>query len=358
MMNDQENAIRKRANVTRGQSLVEFAIVAPIAFLLVFGLIDMARLIHAQVTVDNAAREGVRFAVTGHQERDGGGNWITRTVSIKQKTVDALRGLPLDSSATREQFGFYLIEVNPPSGGEPNDIVEVYAYYRVDMLTPLLNMIIQSVMVRGYERAVNEVWGAVQTVDHANLPPTPAPLATWTQLPTRTPTFPTPTLTQTPTITRTPTTTQTPTRTPTATATPTRTNTPTVTPSGTRTRTPSATSTATPTRTSTPPALVVDQIIGRKENGIQPLDVQLRVRDGLGNLINGATVNVTASNGTSTWSGTLGGIGSGRYRVCNVGSFGGSSGGSVTISATASKTGYQPGSGSGSASRGNLSGCP
>src|SRR5689334_18787351 len=66
-----------------GQSIVEFALVAPIVLLLIFGIIDMARLIQAQVSVDNAAREGLRFAITGQQERDPSDTyWITRTISI------------------------------------------------------------------------------------------------------------------------------------------------------------------------------------------------------------------------------------------------------------------------------------
>jgi Flp pilus assembly protein TadG len=48
-----------------GQSLVEFALVAPLILLLVFGIIDIARIIQAQVSVNNAARQAVRFAITG-----------------------------------------------------------------------------------------------------------------------------------------------------------------------------------------------------------------------------------------------------------------------------------------------------
>jgi Flp pilus assembly protein TadG len=45
---------------SRGQSLVEFAIVIPIFMLTVLGLIDAARLVYLNSTVSQAAREGAR----------------------------------------------------------------------------------------------------------------------------------------------------------------------------------------------------------------------------------------------------------------------------------------------------------
>ena len=46
----------------RGQALVEVALVAPLFFLMFFGIIDLARVIWANDVVANAAREGARFA--------------------------------------------------------------------------------------------------------------------------------------------------------------------------------------------------------------------------------------------------------------------------------------------------------
>jgi hypothetical protein len=416
---------RKRAKRTRAQSLMEFALAAPLLLLIVFGIIDIARLVQARVSVSNAARSAVRYAVTGQQDRDPGtGQWITRTITIRNKGIAGLTGLPLSSTLDRSEAGFHDVEINPRDAGQPHQIVEITVFYNVHMLTPLVNAILPFVLVRGYERAINEEWGPVQSFDHANIPPTPRPLPTWTPYlsptPSRTPTKTmSPTLTRTPTITNTPTATgtptnsytpsptitatgtitRTPTRTPlgaptgtrtntptitrtfTITPTPTRTGTPTITPTFTntatptvtgtftRTNTPLRTSTITPTlpRTSTPTitrtptparALVIAQVVGRKPNGSnQPLDIQVTVRDDLGATVDGATVAVTAS-GSSTWSGTLSGVGGGVYRACNVGSFNGSGGGGISISVTASKSGYTPGSGSGSATNGNIGSCP
>ena len=51
-----------RRQRSRGQSLVEFALVFPIFILLVFGLIDMGRYAYVNSTISQAAREATRVA--------------------------------------------------------------------------------------------------------------------------------------------------------------------------------------------------------------------------------------------------------------------------------------------------------
>lgn len=48
----------------RGASLVEFAILAPLLLILLFGIVEMSRAMFAYTTVWSAAREGARFATT------------------------------------------------------------------------------------------------------------------------------------------------------------------------------------------------------------------------------------------------------------------------------------------------------
>jgi TadE-like protein len=48
---------------TRGQSLVEFALILPLFMLLFFGIVDGARLVYTNNQLGQAAREGVRAAV-------------------------------------------------------------------------------------------------------------------------------------------------------------------------------------------------------------------------------------------------------------------------------------------------------
>ncbi len=47
----------------RGAAAVEFAIVAPVFFLMIFGMIEFGRMIMVQQLITNASREGARLAV-------------------------------------------------------------------------------------------------------------------------------------------------------------------------------------------------------------------------------------------------------------------------------------------------------
>jgi hypothetical protein len=50
---------------TPGQALLEFALALPVLLLLLFGIIELGRLLQAWMAVQNAARFGLRYAVTG-----------------------------------------------------------------------------------------------------------------------------------------------------------------------------------------------------------------------------------------------------------------------------------------------------
>jgi hypothetical protein len=443
-----ENKPLKR-HKSLGQGLVEFALVAPLLLLTIFGIIDIARIIQAQITVNNAARQAIRFAITGQTLKDAGGNYIPRATSITDLAVAGLAGLPLTNTDDPLQWGFNRVRITSSNGdegdpGQPNEVVRIEVIYTVKPLTPLVSAIIPGIQLKGVEMAINEEWGAVQSFDHGNLGPTPLPLDTWTPVPyytqtaiaqtatasfqqtavaqmtsvaqtatagppatqtavvrltqtanaqstqtsvaaTQTAQAPTFTPTNTPTITLTPTSTPTATNTPTKTPTPTitltptitptatntvpvtatftrtKTATPTVTPTFTKTNTPTNTpsNTPTPTVTPTPIPLRVSIIAYKSAGSNQGLDIQIRVTNfSTGAPVDGATVSAAASNGLTSWSGTLGGTGSGYYTACNVGSFS-YDGWYISVNATASKPGYVTGSATLThSSNGNLLGCP
>ncbi len=58
-----EKGCRARRKNRRGASAVEFALVAPVFMLLVFGMIEYGRMVMVQQLLTNAAREGARRAV-------------------------------------------------------------------------------------------------------------------------------------------------------------------------------------------------------------------------------------------------------------------------------------------------------
>lgn len=68
---------RDRTAREQGATIVEFALVAPILLLLVFGLFELARLGYAFSEVRTAARDGARYAtVVGDSDGDGVPNYV------------------------------------------------------------------------------------------------------------------------------------------------------------------------------------------------------------------------------------------------------------------------------------------
>ncbi|MEO5964509.1 MAG: TadE/TadG family type IV pilus assembly protein [Candidatus Limnocylindrales bacterium] len=69
-----------RGEGSRGQGLVEFALIAPILILLLVAIFDVGRLVFAYNDITNAARVGTRVAIVDQ------GNNNARTATIGQAT--------------------------------------------------------------------------------------------------------------------------------------------------------------------------------------------------------------------------------------------------------------------------------
>ncbi len=66
----------------KGQSLVEFALVAPILLLVVLGIVQFGIILNAYVSITHAAREGVRLAAVGGDESQV----VDRTYNLAKTT--------------------------------------------------------------------------------------------------------------------------------------------------------------------------------------------------------------------------------------------------------------------------------
>jgi hypothetical protein len=64
--------IRRRKHRSRGQSLVEFALILPILAFLIFGLLDLGRAVYVYNTLANAARAGARVAAVNQNANING----------------------------------------------------------------------------------------------------------------------------------------------------------------------------------------------------------------------------------------------------------------------------------------------
>ena len=117
----------------KGQALVETALTFLIFMLLVFGILDFARLFYVQLTMNNALRVAGRYAATGNHLTNAQGATLSRTNSIIQVAQSAAMGLPL----TTIQFVSQSFGTN--SAGGPSDTVTMSLGCNVQLLTPLIS---------------------------------------------------------------------------------------------------------------------------------------------------------------------------------------------------------------------------
>jgi len=110
--------IRGRNGSSRGQTLIEFALVAPIIFLLLFGIVDFGLALDRRITLQHAVREGARYAAV----HDGCTDIQDRTKERAGKVI-----------SNRDMVGV-TYEHNPAAAG---DTVTVTAPFHYDF--PLMS---------------------------------------------------------------------------------------------------------------------------------------------------------------------------------------------------------------------------
>ena len=231
----------------KAQGLVEFAIVLPILLLLIFGLIEFARIFQAWLSVTNSARFGLRYAVTGEFDQahcqDLNGNGLVcnaetdrtsryaeidhaRLGSIYDVSRNTAIGPLINDAATKGQPGFFKVTVcssmagfsyhqlpddfcaphddaGDPEGGTVRVMVGVT--YQHQLIMPFLSSIWPSVTLHAERTGILEQFRTARVL---GLPPvievptiTPEPTQTFTPTPSSTSTVtssPTATKTSTP----------------------------------------------------------------------------------------------------------------------------------------------------------------
>lgn len=119
----------------RGQSLVEFAIVASLLFLLIFGVIDFGRLFYTQETLQHALREAGRFAVTGQHlaDPDKPGQTLSRIDSIVETAKRYALGIDVSK-----------VTISSPEGGDtrpaggPRETIVISLTSDLKLITPYI----------------------------------------------------------------------------------------------------------------------------------------------------------------------------------------------------------------------------
>jgi Flp pilus assembly protein TadG len=135
-MDDTVLTRRCRIRSRRGQAMVEFAMVAPLFFLMVFGIIEFGRIFYVEMTLQNAMRQAGRFAVTGNDVVSG----------VKTDRVDAIIMIAQRAAVGLTDQGTVTVSaidasgaITPNSAGGPGDTVRISLTANMGIITELVS---------------------------------------------------------------------------------------------------------------------------------------------------------------------------------------------------------------------------
>ena len=114
--------------------MLEFALVAPMFFLLFFAVFDFSRLFYVEMTLQNAVREAGRYAITGNHLPDPkhSGQNLSRVNSIIQVAQQAAIGLSVAGIQISSAGG------GSGSAGGPGDTVTISLTTNLQLMTPIV----------------------------------------------------------------------------------------------------------------------------------------------------------------------------------------------------------------------------
>lgn len=119
----------------RAQTMVEFALVFPIAIFLILGFFDLGRAVFNFASLSNSVREATRYAIV-HKEAVNGEAMSSGYTELKQKVFDYSFGIPA-SDITVD------VTVTMQSGSsETRDKISITATYLFVPLTPRIKQIL------------------------------------------------------------------------------------------------------------------------------------------------------------------------------------------------------------------------
>ena len=90
-----------KSEVSKGQELVEFAVMLPFLLIVLIGVIDLGRVFHATITIANATRTGARYATSyGFESTGGGVTMDSAAIAARAQSEAQNSGIILDSVST------------------------------------------------------------------------------------------------------------------------------------------------------------------------------------------------------------------------------------------------------------------
>jgi Flp pilus assembly protein TadG len=121
----------------RGQSLAEFALVAPLFFLLIFGVIQMGIIFGGQIALGNGAREVARYASTVRANSSAAA--ITQANALLQRSIPAFNS---GASTVTVTYCYYADPATPVTYSQK---VIVTIRYGHTLFIPLVGAVIDTI---------------------------------------------------------------------------------------------------------------------------------------------------------------------------------------------------------------------
>ena len=178
--------VKQKLKSDSGQALVEFALIIGVLLLLIFVVIESARMFQAWQTVQNAAREAGRYAITGQFDASCLTNLPPcsdpRVYAIKQQARSSTVGLAINDTAAPgdPQYFFTTVRGARSDGtlcepdqcaGDPGERVIVNVTYRLPIIAPFVQSLIPSLRVVGQVEMYNENYNQFSNTPIDNTPP-------------------------------------------------------------------------------------------------------------------------------------------------------------------------------------------
>ena len=199
---------------SRAQGLVEFAIILPVVLVTLFVLVELARVLHAWLAVENGARAGVRYAVTAEYSPDrcppGGcvteaDKQVARIASIHDAAwagSSSIVRVGFGDATPAEKSYFNVIVCDPEdlilpgstfgthqcahgeNPGQPGEPVTIVVEFNHPLLTPILSSVWPELRLTATREAKVETYRVV--APGGTIPPfnSPTPKSTNTLAPT------------------------------------------------------------------------------------------------------------------------------------------------------------------------------
>jgi Flp pilus assembly protein TadG len=164
--------VRGRARHDEGAALVEFAVISPLFFLLIFGIIEFGMAFNDYQSIRQGAREGARQAVVGEYLSTGTSCGLNGGAASAATNAQKLICLVKQRSDVGNSLRVSIqLTDNSPSGDNRGDPFKVCAVKPVETITGFLDPFIEGkplrteIQMRGEKRDLGLAAGTYQETD-------------------------------------------------------------------------------------------------------------------------------------------------------------------------------------------------